>query len=289
MIALLLLACQQTIVDHKTQIVEQGTPPEDTAYLADLDSSPTPDLEVAQALLQQAIVDLSNVRLDGVLDVYFSMMENTDNACPRWYNDGNGLYWADTCQSQSNVSFQGVGTLNRYVDGTADENGNTWYGRQIYCEGVLENEDTRLSCGGNATQLYGTSSNGDDVFYLYSSSHTILFEQEIFVPEVESYASKNEFGEAIFYSALLPIDSGFVQFQQQLLSSFDCSLEPSGAQNIQVSDTGDSWLYVVWHGDEGQDSEQCDGCGDVYFQGEAIGSICVDFSSWLDWTNSPYE
>jgi hypothetical protein len=291
MILLALFACEQNPTTSDNQVVNQGEPPQDTAYLAELEDKVVPDLQIAEAFLQEAIIELRNVRVNQVLDTYFALMELTDSNCPRWYSDVYGLYWADTCQAESNLQLQGVGTLNRYVDGTIDESGNTWFGRQIYCEGVLENQDEQLLCTGNATQLQGLSPTGDDIFYSYSEAHTIVSGgEELQFPKMENYASRSEDAKAIYYSAVLPIDSGFVQFDTQILTSYGCTMEPSGSQHIQVTDTGDSWLYVVWHGAfENLDMEQCDGCGDVYFQGEAVGSICADFSTWLDWTTSPFE
>ena len=66
----------------------------------------------------------------------------------------------------------------------------------------------------------------------------------------------------------------------------DCLAEPNGTQHVQVNG---AWVYIEWHGDLLGEPDRCDGCGDAYAQGEAIGQVCADYSSWLDWTSSPFE
>jgi hypothetical protein len=65
-----------------------------------------------------------------------------------------------------------------------------------------------------------------------------------------------------------------------------CELEPSGS--IAVRDEEGAWYDVAFDGPAFSGAtvypEDCDGCGDVWYQGERIGQACPDFSGFTAWT-----
>lgn len=60
----------------------------------------------------------------------------------------------------------------------------------------------------------------------------------------------------------------------------DCVAEPTGALQLV---TRDPQTYRITF-----DGTACDGCGDVSFDGEILGSACFDFSEMLDWEGRPW-
>ena len=51
-----------------------------------------------------------------------------------------------------------------------------------------------------------------------------------------------------------------------------CHLEPEGTVKVRTDDG--SWAEVVFDGEDA--AELCDGCGSVTWDGEELGSICID-------------
>jgi len=265
---------------------------EDTAYLAEIEGSDVPRLEDIEQVLQHGVDQIRETRVGRLLDVYDEMLSQTDDDCPRWFNNPDGLYWADTCTSDEGVSFQGFATSQPRNDTHPDAYGNIFTGRQIHCEGTLSKGDTTLQCVGGINELTGVDANGHDVFYSYSR-HYVLTEGNTVThfPDAEMWAVNAPTYRALFQNGVQIVRDGdvvlgAVEFGRQTMSNVDCLEEPNGTQHIQVDG---QWIYVEWHGDLLDDPDSCDGCGDAYAQGAAIGQVCADFSNWLAWDESPFE
>ncbi len=69
-----------------------------------------------------------------------------------------------------------------------------------------------------------------------------------------------------------------------------CDLEPSGT--ISIRDAAGDWYDVEFQGPAyvGASSfpPECDGCGDIWYQGQNIGQACPDTSRLVDWEGSPW-
>lgn len=290
MLCLFGLGC--TVEEYRRDIqVESTFEVEDTAYMVDIESIQAPDLSEIEAVLQQGILSIREVRASQVLDLYDEYIAQGDADCPRWYFNDNGHYWADTCVSDVGIHFQGFGTSIPW-DNQIDDYGNTWSGRQIHCEGKLKGSTDELICQGGLNQLRGVDANGAPIFYSYTSPYEILDPNQEFVfPTMEMWAVNHPDYKAIFYDAIQKTETGIVQFDRQTLNNVGCILEPNGAQNIQVLPI-EEWVFIQWQGDiveDGSGETICDGCGDAYFEGQYIGQVCADFSPWLSWTTSPFD
>jgi hypothetical protein len=71
----------------------------------------------------------------------------------------------------------------------------------------------------------------------------------------------------------------------------ECAKEPGGT--LSVRDPNGIWYDVAFDGPTADgkslgDASRCDGCGDVTVEGEVIGSVCPDFSTWMSWESSPW-
>ncbi len=298
--SMVLVGCRTEIVRDFETVTQQelNEVEEDTAYLAELDALDTPAIEDVETLLQMGIEQIRAVRVGRLLDVYDAMLAQTDSDCPRWFNNPDGLYWADSCTSEQGVAFEGFATSIPRNDTEPDPYGNLFVGRQIHCEGTLSDGDTQLSCVGGINELTGVDSNGHDVFYSYSRPYVLTeFGTVSHFPDAEMWAVNAPTYKAMFYNGVQLVRDqntdggahqvlGAVEFGEQTFSNVDCQVEPNGTQHIQVEG---QWIYVEWHGGQLDTPERCDGCGEAYAQGEPIGQVCADFSSWLSWTSSPFE
>lgn len=286
---ILLLACTTTIERQNTVVDQTQTPPEDTAFVVELEEEETVSIQAIETTLEEGIHDIRLVRANRALDAYDELLAQSDEACPRWYTGDDGPYWADNCQAESGVSYQGFGLAYEH-EGITDEWGNTWTGRQIHCEGGLESLETKLTCVGGFNELVGTDANESPVFYSYTSPYTLERNgTQITYPHMEMWAVNHPDYKAIYYSGTIISESGLIQFDETTFNNVDCLLEPEGKQNIQVTEESTSWINLIWHGDQGAESAACDGCADAFMNGKDIGSVCADFSVWLDWEDSPFE
>ena len=287
-------ACTTEVVTVYTTLEQEDRTQieEDTAFLAEVESTDTPNIDEIEVILQLGIDQIRETRVGRLLDVYDDMLEQTDSNCPRWFNNPDGMYWADTCTSEDGVSFQGFATSIPRNDMVPDDYGNMFAGRQIHCEGTLSQGETTMQCVGGINELVGTDSNGHDVFYSYSR-HYVLTEGDTVThfPDAEMWAVNAPTYKALFQNGVQIVRDGeqvlgAVEFGRQTMSDVDCLTEPNGTQHIQVNG---QWIYVEWHGDQWEQPDSCDGCGDAYAQGVSIGSVCADFSNWLAWDDSPFE
>lgn len=306
--SMLVVGCRTEIVRDYQTVTQQDLNQleEDTAYLAELEAVESPSIEEIESILQQGIEQIRTVRVGRLLDVYDAMLGQTDSDCPRWFNNPDGLYWADSCTSDQGVSFEGFATSIPRNDTEPDPYGNIFVGRQIHCEGTLSDGETQMSCVGGINELTGVDANGHDVFYSYSRPYVLTESGTTsYFPDAEMWAVNAPTYKAIFYNGVQLVREdddqagqedqgeqgadgviGAVEFGEQTFSNVDCLMEPNGTQHIQVNG---QWIYVEWHGDQLTRPERCDGCGEAYAQGQPIGQVCADFSNWLSWTASPFE
>ena len=273
MIVLLMVAC----FESETTIPKDQEIPELGPYLVAEDVE-SPDIAHVETTLQQAVNEVRTSSAAPFVDAFFSLMEDADESCPQWYSNQNGSYWFDSCTSQSGTLFEGYGTQHTYTEQT-DESGNQWMGRAIYSESLIESSTGDwLVSSGSANLLHGINvNNGADIFYSHLDQGFRSPNQDS-APQIDMWASHLEGYKSIYFDVVsFDGESRVVFSQNQLTSQSAC---PSGSQSIW---TEKGWVQISWN------PEECTGCSDVYFQGTNLGSVCIDFSDWLDWEDNPWE
>jgi hypothetical protein len=86
---------------------------------------------------------------------------------------------------------------------------------------------------------------------------------------------------AVVFDAVLLVDAGW---------GGACPSEPGGV--ISVRDVQGGWYDILldgpaeWGGTS--DPDLCDGCGEAFYRGESIGSVCADFPALLGWEGTPW-
>jgi hypothetical protein len=61
---------------------------------------------------------------------------------------------------------------------------------------------------------------------------------------------------------------------------------------VSLRDSDGNWYDVVFDGpilyDDVIDPAVCDGCGEAWYRGEPMGTVCADFNALVDWEVSPW-
>jgi hypothetical protein len=76
-----------------------------------------------------------------------------------------------------------------------------------------------------------------------------------------------------------------------VLLGLPCEIELSGTLGVRAPDG--TWMDVQFDGPNPDalddfDAAECDGCGEVWFQGEPMGEVCVDVSTLLESAVAPW-
>jgi hypothetical protein len=258
----------------ETQVEE----PKKGPYLVEEEAVTAPEITEIEHTLQSSIDTIRTISAAPFVDTFFSLMEESDEQCPQWYSNNDGLYWFDRCVSDIGTLFEGYGTQHTYSE-ELDASGNQWTGKAVYSESLIESESgVWLSSSGNASLLYGTNiNNGADVFYSVLS-RGFRSNSMSNTPEISMWASHLDTYKGIYFDVVLSDGDDIVVFSENSFSS-DSSC-PDGAQSIF---TEEGWVQLSWS------TEECSGCTSVFFEGKEIGEVCADFSDWLDWEENPWE
>jgi hypothetical protein len=264
---------------------------------------------LAEAIARSAKVAYT-FHADPVVDAYDLLLSSGDEYCPQVYEKEGGAVWYSGCSSTNGTSYSGFGYQYDYVD--MESGGTVYNGAQIYGQMTLTDASGQIFRGdGTAMSLLGyAAEGGGNVFY---SSVTGAF-QWTAAPVTSWLHDGDSAGitafvmDYPFYGVRFIQLAGSVQVEEDLgifAVAFDpngtlfqseglgaaCAAEPGGT--ISVRDPQAIWYDVAFDGatSDGKslgDASRCDGCGDVIVEGEVIGSVCPDFSTWMDWESSPW-
>ena len=269
-----MMSCTQ---DQAGEVSEKSIP-DKGPYLVSEERSEEPDIELLESMLQQAV---NRVRLSSAapfVDSFFMLMEESDEGCPAWYSNENDAYWLDSCTANSGTLFEGYGVYNTYID-LLDESGNQWSGKAVYSESRIESQSgSWLVSAGSASLLHGINiNNGADIFYSHLDQGFRSDTGEL-APQLDMWASHLDDYKGIYFDVVLFDGESRVVFSQnQFSNQSDC---PDGTQSVW---TEQGWVQLLW------DAQECSGCTDVFWEGESLGSVCIDFSDWTNWEENPWD
>jgi hypothetical protein len=280
-------------------------------YEPDLDvETVEPSLDgLAEAIARSAGVAYA-FHAGPIVDAYELLLSSGDEYCPQLYQKEGGSVWYSGCSATSGTIYSGYGYEYAYVDFQQD--GTTYNGAQIFGQMTLTDASGQVFHGdGGAMSLVGHTDDGlGNVFYsgitgafqwTAADEETWLHEGDsagitVFAMDYPDYGvrfvqligSVQVEGERGIFAVSFDGDVGTL-FQSEGLGA-ECDSEPGGV--LSVRDPDAIWYEVAFDGPTSDgslgDASRCDGCGDVTVEGEVIGSICPDFSTWLSWESSPW-
>lgn len=280
--------------------------PPPAAYILDEGEVPVPSATPADiaAALQEGLDTTLTVNALPVEAAYDSAMAGSTGDCPYVYTTSEGSYWFDNCTSPDGTDFDGyvfavsgTGVYDPYSGITLD------YWQAFGGATVKDPQGHLLEIAGAAVWYRGTSEfYGTPVFFTSTQiagtfawdgpeAAGTWMEEDYdtdFVSQVQAVPSIG--------AATVVVVGGFGGFRGGWSIAYDenvlvseaiggkCEEEVSGTVGVRAPDG--TWYDVKfqgWNGvDEVYDASGCDGCGDLFYEGESMGSICVDVDTMLD-------
>ncbi len=300
---------------------ESDTAEQPSDYIYDEEEQDSPSLpmtDVEDAITQalQAIFEIDPALFHNAYDrairpAYMAAAEGLDEDCPYYVDyyleDYNQYYWSDNCTDERGTSFTGYG-ISYNTDEAESPDGYYVYNRYFYGDAAIGDSDGYLIEGSGYFSYSEYSTPGYsrwlyiDAYGKYRSDHPdqadTWLAQDLDI-EIKMTATRYEGypGNTMSLTASIGGLTGVVSsvrmedvyLYNESLGSM-CPGEPSG--RVSVRDDEGNWYEVDFHGPKYWGAAtflpQCDGCGEVSWRGEPLGTVCPDFSPLLDWETRPW-
>jgi hypothetical protein len=274
-------------------IVPEGDPP-----------VPTATLDEVRTALQEALDVAFTVHAAPVETAYETAMAGANAACPYVYTTPEGSYWYDSCTSDAGTEFDGY-VFSLSGEGIVEPETGAVYDYWYAFGGatVVDAQGHTLEVGGGAVVQKVTSDDGGGALVYYYSDLAGTFgwdgaeasgtwlETDL-DPDLSLYA----YAATDYEASYVELSGGFGGLADGWAVAFDtnqvgsvllglpCETELSGTVGVRAPDG--TWMDVQFDGPDPEALDDfvaadCDGCGEVWFQGEPMGEICVDVSTLL--------
>ncbi|MCP4805288.1 MAG: hypothetical protein GY884_08055 [Proteobacteria bacterium] len=299
--------------------------PSTFSYDAPEEEGPALTVDELEDRVEQILGKVYSYDAQPMIDIYWDLIEDTDESCPAWYATDDSDYWIaadDGAAGQDTEGEQG----GCVTTGATEYRGWAYTQRQdayITEDGWTIDKDYVSALAwiwtpsGDLYEAAGT---------LLTSVQTLDLEQGDFVlaeSRIEGVFGWDGSGLEDTWIGVGEVPDMAIETQSMLQrhfveveggvsgvqdldgldafafndfiygDEFYCALEPSGVISLRQPDG--QWYEVQFDGpDEEQDTQvntdpACDGCGRVYFRSQEWGTICVDFGTLLDWDISPWS
>jgi hypothetical protein len=307
MLPLLFFACTQPEGDSAEAVAYEPAP-----YIVPEEDPPEAEFSAGdvEAAIGEAVALGLGLRGADVFPSYFAAMAGADENCPNYYEQDGNVYWYDVCTSSAGTQYNGYSFYYRY-DATDVGYGQLYTGDAI--SGVAQVADAQghlFEAGGTA---YDVRIDGDGYVYWYSIAQGAFsydgpeaegtWLQSGMSPDMTQIAYWYPDAGAkgyVLQGSVSGLTSGFssavfddVTVLDPTMASYaggNCPEEPGGV--VSLRDADGNWYDVVFDGYTDTNpltpAAQCDGCGEAYFRGEALGSVCVDFTGLNGWEGAPW-
>lgn len=283
---------------------------EPTEYIYEGGDAPAPDLDPAalSAAIEAAFDSMDALDSTPFGVAYADVMALADASCPYSLelNDGENplTYWEDDCEASTGARFDG--TTYHYDFDDVDADGfvlNGWF--TGFSGSVLDAAGRELAGSAQVSSLHGVSpaleyfqqtinggitwTEAEEGTWLTGALRPTLTRTAYYAPDADAHYISLEGGLTGLAGELDTLSVAEFILQDANAGS-DCPDEPHGT--VSVRDGNGDWYDVVFDGpidaDADTDPALCDGCGQTWYRGEAVGETCVDFSSLLDWGTQPW-
>lgn len=268
--------------------------------------------EIASAISQgvDAVLDMTAAP---IFAAYDEAMAGAESGCPDYYDYEGNEYWYDQCESGDGTAFSGY-TFYVVYDNYDPGDGYLYNGTAINGVSQIASPDGAVFSAGGAAYVLSqehTGTGDDDITHTIFTSiiqgafsydgpageGTWLTEglspnlsiQAAYAPDLDGHYIYVDGSVTDLEGAATDVVlDGLLLIDQNLYST--CPEEPAGT--VSVRDASGGWYDVIFDGPTeigaSVDSALCDGCGSVYFQGEPLGSACLDFGALIAWETSPW-
>lgn len=298
-----------TGTDPGTTPTDPGTEPETPApdlpsaytWTGGFDNGDPVDLGVVEDALGQAVAAATGYSSAPVFSAYRLAMQAARPDCPGATDSGGVQFWATTCVTPDGAVFEGYGSLIEYDEsnfaGTvlnANALINTASGyTYVSAASILEVHMFGVGSDRRAFDAWTSGVGGTNSWDGPGVGGTWMEDalQPAITLDFNSYDDGARDGRV---SGVVAVDLGVFDAVaygdttvRNAASGAACWEEPEGS--VSLRDANANWYEVRFDGGvEVDDLDSCDGCGEVWWRGESLGEVCVDFSSWLGWGASPW-
>lgn len=293
--------------DSETADDEEIVAPSDAPYLSDEDGLDTPELGAGLVSgIEATLALLPQLTADVIFASYAEATADQDAGCPVWTVDESGApYWYGSCQTTAGTAYEGYAMLAD-MDGLYDGY-NTWTGQQYYGVNAVVT-DTGLAWSSNGGAAFATAVTDDGADALYNQIQgSFAWEGPAAAGTwLETTVDADFFwysarvadrpGGSVSIQGRLGIEDPDVQTVIFEIEAIDpawgagCADEPAGS--LSVLTAGGDWIDVFFDGSTWEALDPgpavCDGCGQAWYKGAPIGSVCLDFPALADPAHWPW-
>jgi hypothetical protein len=273
---------------------------------------PTLDASAVEAAVGDAIAQVFAIDPNTIFDSFERVVNSGDSACPYYYDDYYELYgydyWYGGCTASNDIVFDGW--IYGYDYGDSLDYGSYKYHRYGWWYGDFAAADARDGDYDLSGYLYFADYEYTYGLRYFSTSitgaarSTMGLEADSWMVQDLSLALVLSGGYYPSYGSYVDLSGGVSGFEGDVQSvSFDgvhmadegwgsdCPVEPSGS--IGVRDGEGEWYEVFFDGPAYSGAmvfpPDCDGCGEVWWRGESLGTACPDLTGLTSWEGTPWE
>jgi len=241
-----------------------------------------------------------------IFDTFDAVIADGDDDCPTTYNLLGHTYYQGFCTSESGIYYDGI-IYGRSSSGHVESNVETiidtwWYGdfAATYPDG------RRWDLSGYfrliQSRYLGSETTGFEVQTVGYVGWTPLVDPAAWLDggismglDIDGLGSPEGSSQVVLNGGVSTHANGAaaITFDQVYLGSGEstsCPLEPSNT--ISILDTEGHWYDVRFDGPPYPSAvslpAECDGCGQVSYDDEVLGTVCLDFASLMDWEVLPW-
>ncbi len=285
-----------------------------TEYVIE-DDEPPPLLslpEVEQSLVE-VVAAFRNWRPFLVYEAHAAMLADGDGACPipydYYYPTYGYYYYYGSCAAESGLTYDGY--IYGITYGTEFDTASYVYDHYAwwYGEGAARlSDDQRFDMSGYFyTYNYRYLDTEISTVYLSFTGEALWTGDtygDTWLGEARSLSLTVLGNGAPGQGAAISLEGGMsglstphtdtVRFEGLYMATeawgSDCPIEPSGT--VSVRDSAGEWYAVRFDGPAHAGAEsfppKCDGCGEVWYRGASLGTVCPDLSALTSWERNPW-
>lgn len=257
------------------------------------------DIALLISSANEAITLAASIAPDPILAAYRDLATGAEPACPAIYSDGTVDYWLDSCTTSSGTLFEGFGVdaavsiddgYSSYdvesTGGTAriEDASGIWLELDGFVQRIDDEDEGVVSSTLILAGRFDTNHPAADGSWLEEGLRPNLVTSTYDIGSLRAAffitGAVDELQGA--YSAVAFDSCGVIDAS---IGYGGCDLEPSGVVSLRMPTGG--WIDIVFDPiavDEGivlEDPATCDGCGRVWDGDVDLGTVCLDFSAWL--------
>lgn len=309
MFALLAACAAPPALPPATDTGTPSAPGEATEWDPDV-PSPEASLDAAavEAAVTRAVAAVAAMDPSAIPAGWEAFLTTTDGACPTFYADYQTTYgfdyWYDDCVADSGASFRGSVLVDRsdpsyagYLYTEADAEGLAPDGRAFAAHGrSILYEWSTTGESGTSSYAYHVISGAfawPDGGWLEAGPSVDLSVWNVWTARADGgrgaevawdggVAGLDGAGSAVLFDGVRILDGAL---------GSECDAEPSGTVSVRDPASG-AWYAVGFDGPPSGSTlayvPACDGCGDVVYDGAAVGRACPDFAPMLAWEERPW-